>query len=133
MALNGSVEDQLAIRSLLEAYGDAVAQNDATTWGDTWTEDAVWEILDQTITGRDAIVAFWKSLMEGFAFTAFAMSVGRIAIDGDRATLRVYVSEELWDKDDKLTRIKGRYDDELTRTTEGGRFSKRAYTILKMF
>jgi uncharacterized protein (TIGR02246 family) len=133
MTTIGSAEDQLAIRSLLEAYGDAVAQNDPKAWGDTWAADAVWEILDQTLTGRDAIVAFWQSLMAGFSFTAFAMSIGRIAIDGDRATLRVYVSEELWDKDDKLTRIKGRYDDELTRTTEGWRFSKRAYTILKMF
>ena len=133
MTTIGSAEDQLAIRSLLEAYGDAVAQNDPKAWGDTWTDDAVWEILDQTITGRDAIVGFWQSLMAGFSFTAFAMSIGRIAIDGDRATLRVYVSEELWDKDDKLTRIKGRYDDELTRTAEGWRFSKRAYTILKMF
>jgi uncharacterized protein (TIGR02246 family) len=133
MNFSGTVEDQLAIRSLIEAYGDAVAQNDPKAWGDTWADDAEWVILDQTLKGRDAIVGFWQSLMGGFEFTAFNMSVGQLLVNGDSATMRVYVSEELWGKDGSLTRIKGRYDDRLIRTAHGWCFASRIYTVLKMF
>ena len=128
-----SIEDQLAIRGLLESYGDAVAQRDAVAWGRCWADDASWDILGQTITGQEAIVGFWKNLMNGFAFTSFSMSIGRIIVEGNRAHLRVYASEELWDKEDNLTRIKGQYDDELIRTKSGWQFAKRHYTILKSY
>lgn len=128
----GSIEDQLAIRGLLECYGDAVAQRDTAAWGACWAPDATWAILGQEVTGREAIVGMWQSMMDGFSFTAFSMTIGRLVVDGDRATLRIYASEELWDKDDKLTRIKGQYDDHLVRTSEGWLFEKRTYTILKM-
>lgn len=131
MPHTGSIEDQLAIRGLVESYGDAVAQRDAAQWGACWTDDAVWAILGQEIAGREAIVGTWQSMMDGFAFTAFNMSIGRITVDGDRASLRVYVSEELWAKDDSVTRIKGQYDDELVRTPDGWRFARRSYAILK--
>jgi len=39
MAFTGPFEDRLAIRELVDSYGDAVARNDAQAWGANWAED----------------------------------------------------------------------------------------------
>ena len=37
-------KEKLAIRELLDRYCDGVNQRDASIWGDTWSENAIWEI-----------------------------------------------------------------------------------------
>jgi uncharacterized protein (TIGR02246 family) len=52
------------VQKWLDGYIAAWASNDAETIGDLFTDDAVysyrpWEAEDQTVRGRDAIVASW--------------------------------------------------------------------------
>lgn len=53
-------EDRLAIRELIESYGDAVTQRDANAWGECWAEDSCWRLPDlpgwERIEGKQTIV-----------------------------------------------------------------------------
>ena len=125
MVFSGSCEDQLAIRALNDSYCDAVFRRDAEDWG------ANWELMGQTVSGREAIVAMWTGAMAGFSFVAFFAQVGALRIEGDRAEGRVYTQELLEHADGTQSRPVGRYDDVYIRV--GGRwlFLERRYTFLK--
>lgn len=114
MPFTGPFEDRLAIRELLEAYADAVTRRDAHDWGATWVQDAEWSLPDYpeigTTKGREAIVAMWIEAMKGYPGIMFQAWPGSILVEGDRATVRSYTSE-LYDKDGKVHRDRGRYED----------------------
>ena len=134
MAFTGPVEDRLAIRELVAAYGDAVTRNDAGDWGSLWAEDAVWSLLEmpgmERIEGRDAIVAAWIEAMKGFPFQVNIQTPGDTRVTGDTATGHVYTSELVKDTEGRRARWMGLYTDEYVR--EGGRwrFRSRSYRIL---
>jgi uncharacterized protein (TIGR02246 family) len=127
----GASEDQLAIRALIDSYTDAVFRRDPQDWGATWTEDALWNLAGTEVRGRDAIVGLWTQAMAGFPFVAFFAQIGHIAIDGDRATGRVYTHEYLELADGSVSRPIGQYLDVYTRTADGWRFAERHFSILK--
>ena len=54
---------ELAIRSLVARYCDAVNRYDAKAWASTWAEDGTWLFLAQEHQGREAIAAFWSSVV----------------------------------------------------------------------
>jgi ketosteroid isomerase-like protein len=131
MGFSGSFEDQIAIRALNDSYCDAVFRRDAEDWGANWADDARWELMGQTVSGKAAIVAMWIEAMTGFAFVAFFAQVGALRIDGDRAEGRVYTHELLEHGDGTQSRPVGRYDDVYTRTHGRWLFLERRYTFLK--
>lgn len=114
MPFTGPDADRLALRELIEAYADAVMQNDAEAWGATWAEDSAWSLPDYpeigTTHGRAAIVAMWIEAMKSYPGILFAAWPGAIAVDGDRATMRSYTSE-VYDEDGLTKRDMGIYDD----------------------
>jgi len=125
MAFQGSTEDRLAIRELLDSYADAVCINDAEAWADTWAEDGIWELPDYpqigTIRGKDKIVAAWKGAMAQYPGVIFVSTPGSITVNGNEAVARSYSSEVFDDiKTGKTTRDRGRYDDVLVK--RGGRW-----------
>lgn len=130
MPFTGPAEDRLAIRELIDAYADAVNENDAVAWGAMWAADAVWSLPDYPeigeIRGRDAIVAAWVAAMAHYPGIIFVASAGAIAVDGDHATARSYTSE-VYDRDGATRRDRGRYDDRLVRTADGWRFASRLF------
>jgi uncharacterized protein (TIGR02246 family) len=126
-----SIDDDAAIRRLIDAYADAVFRRDAEDWGQCWAVDSRWLLMGTEVAGRDAIVGLWTQAMAGFVFVAFFSQVGRIDIDGDRATGRIWTHEVLEHPDGTVTRPVGRYDDVYVRTGEGWRFAERRYTMLK--
>ncbi|WAC23044.1 nuclear transport factor 2 family protein [Blastomonas sp. SL216] len=127
----GAAEDQVAIRALIDSYSDAVFRRDATDWGATWAEDALWNLMGTEVRGRAAIVGLWNQAMAGFPFVAFFAQVGSISIDGDRATGRIYTHEYLELADGSVSRPIGQYHDVYTRTADGWRFAERHFSILK--
>jgi ketosteroid isomerase-like protein len=131
MGFSGSCEDQLAIRALNDSYCDAVFRRDAKDWGANWAEDARWELMGQTVTGKAAIVAMWSGAMAGFSFVAFFAQIGALRIEGDRAEGRVYTHELLEHGDGSLSRPVGRYDDVYIRHGDRWLFLERRYTFLK--
>jgi uncharacterized protein (TIGR02246 family) len=114
MSFEGPLEDRIAIRELLEAYADAVSRCDAKDWGDLWAEDSVWSLPDypqypDTI-GKTAIVDMWVTAMADYPGIMFQAWPGAITVDGDRALVRSWTSE-VYDKDGKVHRDRGRYED----------------------
>lgn len=130
MAFEGSVEDRLAIRELLESYADAVCTVDAVAWGNTWADDSVWELPDYPeigkIVGKSNIVAAWKAAMAQYPGVIFAVMPGSIVVRGDRASVRSYTSE-VYDQHGVTKRDRGRYDDVLVKRGGQWLFKSRVF------
>lgn len=130
MSFEGPIEDRLAIRELIDTYSDAVARRDADAWIATWADDATWDLMGHAVEGREAILQTWLGAMGTFDFVAFYAVPGAIKVDGDRAEVRVYVSEVLAPNGGGLRRIEGAYEDQCCRINGAWRFASRAYKIL---
>jgi ketosteroid isomerase-like protein len=130
MAFAGPVEDRLAIRELLETYGDAVIRRDAAAWGETWMSDAVWEIFGHSVHGRAAIVSFWQQAMTQFPLVVFLTVPRSIEISGDVARISATTFEGLDTAAGGRAVTFGAYADEAVRQDGCWRFSRRAWTPL---
>lgn len=122
--------DREAIRTLLEAYADAVIRRDADAWSATWAEDAVWTLMGTPISGRAAIAAAWVQAMAGFPFAGFFCQLGALRIDGDRATGRSYTNEIFRTADGAVRRLVGGYEDRYVRQDGRWLFAARSFTPL---
>jgi uncharacterized protein (TIGR02246 family) len=130
MPFTGPAEDRLAIRDLLDAYADAVSRCDADDWAALWAEDSVWSLPDYPeypdTHGRAAIVAMWVNAMKDFPGIMFEAWPGSIEVDRDRAIVRSWTSE-VYDKDGKVHRDRGRYDDVCVKIDGRWLFQTRAF------
>jgi uncharacterized protein (TIGR02246 family) len=135
MAFEGPFEDRLAIRELIDSYGDAVARNDAEAWGANWAEDSVW-ILNlpdlPRVEGRSNIVALWVRAMSEYEWVLMTSKPGEIRISGDRATGCFYTAEVTRLKSGEEQRISGRYEDEYVRRNGRWLIGRRTYTMLHL-
>ncbi len=129
MAFEGPIEDRLAIRELNELYGDAVRRHDASDWAKLWAEDAVWAIRDRDITGREAIVAQWRTAMAGYKYVSFSSQPGAISVSGDHAAARINTIEFLEPVDGPKRWQFGRYDDTLVRKQGVWLYARRQFTL----
>ncbi len=115
MQFEGPLEDRLAIREQIEAYGDAVTQIDAEVWGALWHEDSRWDLPDVpelgSMIGKKTIVDNWVAAMKGYVGIIFIATPGMIKVDGDTAKTRVYTSEVYNDAEGRVRRVRGQYDD----------------------
>ena len=134
MAFEGEVADRLAIHELVAAYGDAVSCNDADAWGETWAEDAVWELPNLpefgTMVGREDIVANWVKAMEPLPLNVNIQTLGALKVTGDTAVGRTWTSETVVYDADTSTVATGMYDDEFVKIDGRWYFSRRTYTAL---
>lgn len=131
MGFNGSCEDRLALRDLLDSYADAVCRHDSADWGATWHADGEWILPGfGHFVGREAIVATWQSAMENFPGIVFQAWPGSMHIDGDRAAMRSYTAEN-YDRDGRAHRDLGAYDDRCIRHEGRWLFIRRAFTPLQ--
>ncbi len=85
--------EEQAIRQLVARYADAVGRRDAKAWGETWTDDGVWELMGQRKEGREQVVKLWSAIMSGFEMVVQIPGSALIEVDGDRATGRWYMIE----------------------------------------
>lgn len=65
MSFSGSTEDMIAVRNLIDAYGDAVIRRDLDAFGACWHEEAVWEYEAGTFAGKENILKQWKFIHDG--------------------------------------------------------------------
>ena len=130
MAARGPEADVAAIRQLIDDYSDAVFRRDASDWGACWAEDARWSLSGHVVEGREQIVALWETAMAGFPFVAFFAQPGRIEVDGEHGSGRIYTHELLEKLDRTIDRPVGRYDDDYRRVDGTWRFASRTYTLL---
>jgi len=135
MPFQGPVEDRLAIRELVDSYGDAVARHDAQAWGSNWAEDSVWTLnlpdLPR-VEGRTSIVALWVRAMAEYEYVLMTAKPGEIKVDGDRATGRFWTSEVTRLKTGEEQRIAGRYEDEYVKREGRWFFKSRDYRMIHL-
>jgi uncharacterized protein (TIGR02246 family) len=124
------MEDRLAIRERIDAYGDAVFRRDAEAWIANWCEDATWSLPGVEVAGKAAIKAAWIQAMSAFPLAAFFAAPGAIVVQGDEAAARVHTQEILTTEQGGVRRIVGAYDDALIRQDGVWLFRRRAYRIL---
>ncbi|MBS7668165.1 nuclear transport factor 2 family protein [Croceicoccus gelatinilyticus] len=130
MPFTGSDADRLAIRDLLDTYADAVTQRNPEAWGETWAEDARWEMPDYPQfppqEGRENIVNLWVEAMQHYPGILFHAWPGSIEIDGNTAKMRSYTTET-YDQDGNTVRDRGEYRDELVKIDGRWYFTLRSF------
>jgi ketosteroid isomerase-like protein len=129
-AFAGALEDRLAVRERVEAYGDAVFRHDAEAWIACWSDDAVWRLPGMEVATKPKIKAAWEGAMAGFTLAAFFSTPGSIRVAGETAEARIYTQETLILQDGAARRIVGAYDDRLVKVGAEWLFAERTYAIL---
>ena len=127
---DSQIADELALRTLVACYAEAVSAYDETLWAGTWAEDGQWVLMGRSPTGRKELVEVWNELMSGFEFVVQHATSGRVEIDGDRATGRWQILELGKVKDGGAMMIVGFYCDECVREADGWRFARRTFSPL---
>ena len=123
--------DELAIRSLVARYADAVNRYDEALWAGTWTVNSVWDLAGMEVEGRKGVVDFWRNAMGSFEFAIQLVSQGTIEIEGDRASDHWYLTETLRPKGADADRITiGCNVDEYVKENGPWCFAKRTYRVL---
>jgi ketosteroid isomerase-like protein len=125
----GPIEDRHLIRERMSTYADAAFQRNIEAWLACWTDDAVWFIGGQEVTGKAALRAQWDVTWTIMDKMAFFTEVVQIAVEGDRAQARCYCHEILALKGGGVRRVVGQYDDQLVRARGQWLFARRDYTL----
>lgn len=125
-----SLEDELEIRDLIATYALSVGRRDAEAWGETWTEDAEWNVLGRAPKGRAEVIALWNGLMSQFPLIVHSATDGIVCVNGDRATGTWAITEQGYREGGRAVLVLGRYKDEYRRTSEGWRIRKRDFECL---
>ncbi|MGE0666266.1 MAG: nuclear transport factor 2 family protein [Sphingomonadales bacterium] len=128
------VADELAVRSMIERYSDAVCRHDAAAIEPLWAEDARWSVPDMPelaeVKGREAIMKAFRAAQDFFPFTFLICVPGYIDIHHDRATVRSYTTEIIRDRDGNTRRAAGVYEDKLAKRNGQWLFIERVWRLL---
>jgi SnoaL-like domain len=122
--------DEIAIQQILNRYSEGASRRDWEQVMSTFTPDGVWEIASLKARYQDhaAIQQVMAGFVEQMAYFVQINSPAIITITGDKATARSVIREcgKFADRDEALE-VLGRYEDELIRTPQGWRFTRRSF------
>ena len=125
---------ELAIRNLVGQYADAVNRRDKDDWAKVWTEDGVWVLPDlmntgdhKIMKGRENVVDVWYNTMQLFSFVMHIVYSGTIDVQGDTATSRWYISENLIGTDGTHMTLFGVYNDKNIKIGDKWLYKKRVF------
>lgn len=95
-----TLEDQLAIRQLVETFSIGCMRADSGIWGGTWAEEGSWKIdkLDQPAVGKENVVAVFEEIMANIAFVTINAFPADVVIEGDRGHGKAYSQELIFPK-----------------------------------
>ena len=126
------MSDIQEIQTLAQVYADGVMQRDAEIWGNTFTEDGEWYLpgMDDPIKGRETLKGFWTQVMAGYPNVLHWVQPGIIEVDGENATARFYVQENIKDAEGNMFRVAGVYNDVLRREDGAWRFATRRFASM---
>jgi len=107
-------------------------QRDAEIWGNTFTEEGEWHLSPtmDPVKGRENLKAFWSNVMSGYPNVLHWVQPGMIQLNGDEATARFYVQENIKDSQGNSFRVAGVYNDQLRKEHGEWRFSVRRFNTL---
>jgi uncharacterized protein (TIGR02246 family) len=125
------LEDRMEIQHLAQTYADGVMQRDPELWGSTWAEDGAWDLgRGEPVSGREAVVEFWSSIMKGYPLVLHWVQPGLIQVNGDTATARFYIQENIKDAEGNSSRNAGVYNDELVKEHGQWKFKLRTFNTM---
>jgi hypothetical protein len=126
-----TVEDELAVRSLVARYCDAVCRRDGAAWIATWAPDCRWDLGGgRTTQGRDATLALWTTATEKYPWVAQLAPTGTVELQGDEGTGSWYVLELNRLGDGTGALHLGHYADRYRRTDDGWLFAERRFSMV---
>lgn len=127
--------DEIAIQQTLNRYTEGASRADWDQVMLTFMPDGIWEIpaLGVHYQGRAAIQPVMAAFVAQLAYFVQINSPGIITVEGDKATARSVIREcgKYADRDEALE-VLGFYNDELVRTPEGWKFSRRTFKAAGM-
>ncbi|MCV7281144.1 nuclear transport factor 2 family protein [Mycolicibacterium flavescens] len=128
--------DKIQITEVLIRYATGIDTKDWALFRTCWTDEVDIDYGDLgTFTDAGAFTELMEQIHGGMGPTYHRISNVAITLDGDRATARSYVHAVLMavpgDANSWIDAL-GHYDDELTRTSEGWRITKRATNIARV-
>jgi uncharacterized protein (TIGR02246 family) len=125
-------DDIQEIQHLAQVYADGVMQRDAEIWGSTFAVEGEWHLAPgmDPVKGRENLKAFWLNVMAGYPHVLHWVQPGIINIDGDSATARFYVQENIKDAEGNSFRVAGVYNDELIKEDGAWRFAVRRFSTM---
>ena len=97
------------IRQLYGCYADAVWRQDSASFGQCFTEDAVWKIAGRRAVGRAEIVALFEASLAASERVMFWSAIQGIELCAGGATGRAQVTELIKRKDGQGLRTLGMY------------------------
>lgn len=123
-----SESDHSAITDLAARFSDAVNRRDTEAFHAVWTEDGVWDVTNMALAeDRESAVTLLGNLLSQWELFVQMTHVGTIQLDGDRATARWPMHEVGRNLDGEGFLGFGIYSDDLRRTDDGWRFTRRKW------
>jgi ketosteroid isomerase-like protein len=125
--------DEIGIQQTINRYSEAASRADWDRVLSTFTAEATWEIPSFGAVYQDHAVIrkVMAAFVDQMAYFVQLNAPALITVTGDRAHARSVIREcgKFADRDEALE-ILGFYDDELVRTAEGWRFTRRVFNAL---
>jgi uncharacterized protein (TIGR02246 family) len=120
------------IRQLYGRYADALWRQDVTAFTECFTEDAVWKIVGQTLSGRTELGSFFEMVLR--TAERVMMWVGPTVLDvvGDTATGRTQITELIKRKDGSSARTLAVYYDRFAASDGLWRFQLHHFNLYYM-
>jgi uncharacterized protein (TIGR02246 family) len=120
-------DDIVAIQQLLARLNTAVDSGNGPGYAAAFTADGEAVNGERTTKGRDALAALAASVAAAVPGLRHWVNNHVIDVDGDRATATVYVTAIVGGAEAKVLTT-GRYAEQLVRTADGWRYSRREFT-----
>jgi ketosteroid isomerase-like protein len=127
--------DEIAIQQLLSTYSVRASQGDYAGMAATYTSDGVWEVpgIGLSCQGHDAIKAASEAVTAKIAYFVQLNAPAIITVAGDHASAQSVIRECGAYKDKPFAlEVLGMYEDDLIRTADGWRFTRRKFTVKGM-
>lgn len=125
--------DRLDVQDTISRYHEAASLRDWDRLLATFHPDAVWEVpaLGIRCQGHDELRATMPGLVEPIEYLVQINAPAIIDVEGDTASARSLIRESAQLRDGGvLMDVVGRFVDELVRTGDGWRFTRRTFTII---
>ncbi|WP_328884946.1 nuclear transport factor 2 family protein [Streptomyces sp. NBC_00316] len=125
------LRDRVEIEALRAEFTDAAMMNDHVRLASLFVPEGSVRIPDAgvEVAGRDSILALAQQREERFEVFVQTTHPGVVAVSGDTATGRAYLSELIRMSDGASHLNYAIYHDRYQRTPDGWRFTERVYEI----
>ena len=132
-AVNQEISDKQDIRELQNRYSYSIDSGQYDNLDVMFTADAIYDFCTGSTDNIEALRKTIQDALQPLTTSQHINGNQWAEIEGDRATAGCYFTVQMYKEglvDGEHFEMGGRYDDELLRTPDGWRFTRRTITIL---